>query len=66
VTPERFRECMKALGWDQRFLADRLGINPRTIERWYSGAQPVPPNVGEWLEDLVRALEERPLPKGWT
>jgi transcriptional regulator with XRE-family HTH domain len=57
---------MKALGWDQRFLADRLGINPRTIERWYSGAQPVPPNVGEWLEDLVRALEERPLPKGWT
>lgn len=61
----RLRECLAAVGWSQRFLADRLRIAETRSRRWASGRAPIPDNVAAWLERLGQAHEVAPLPEGW-
>ncbi len=42
MTPREFRDIRLALGLSTEQLAERLGVDPRTIRRWQDGSQPVP------------------------
>ena len=65
MTPDRFRECLAALRWSQRGVADALGVHQTTARRWATGEGIVPANVARWLEDLTAAHQAQPLPAGW-
>ena len=66
MTAAEFRSCLDTIGWHWTDVAERTGINSRTVSRWYSGAGTVPEDVGEPLAAIsaaVRlALEAHPLP----
>lgn len=65
MTPTRFRECLDALRWSQRGLADILNTHQTTVRRWATGQQPIPPNVQEWLEELSEEHRRQPHPRDW-
>lgn len=65
MTPTRLRECLEALGWSQRGLADKLGVHETRARRWARGTLEVPPEVAEWLDKLARTHEAYPMPIGW-
>jgi hypothetical protein len=64
-------------GWtDQELLADRLLIQQSSVQRWCSGANPVPERVAAWVQGLANlAPNGEPaegywpllhgLPEGW-
>jgi transcriptional regulator with XRE-family HTH domain len=52
MTNLEFRSTLKSLGIRQRWLAERLGMAPQTINRWATGELPVPPYVPFVLELL--------------
>lgn len=54
MTPERYRDAIKALGFTQVDFAAVLGAKPRTGQYWANVSVPGPVAV------LVRLLEERP------
>lgn len=54
MTPERYREALKALGYTQIEFAGLLGAKPRTGQYWANVSVPGPVAV------VVRLLEERP------
>ncbi len=65
MTPADFRECLAALRWSQRSLADLLRTHPTTVRRWATGQQPIPINVQEWLECLSQAHRGNSFPRDW-
>ena len=65
MSPTRLRECLDALGWSQRGLADILGLHETRVRRMARGLLPVPPEVAEWLETLAAVHLAHPLPQGW-
>lgn len=62
MTPDRFRECLAALDWSQRGLADLLGVQERQVRRWAQGAR-IPEPVADWLELLARFHKAHPPPQ---
>ena len=42
MTGREFRAALEALGVTQRWFADALGVGARQVNRWASGAVPVP------------------------
>lgn len=66
MTPTRLRECLAALGWSQRGLADHLGVHETRVRRMARGALPIAPEVAAWLELLAELHLAHPLPEGWT
>ena len=66
MTPTRLRECLAALHWSQRGLADVLDYSEGTVRGWARGARAVPPEVAEWLETLAAVHVAHPAPKGWN
>lgn len=42
MTPDEFRAALKRLGLRQRWLAERLGVETSTVNRWATGKAPVP------------------------
>lgn len=66
MTPTRLRECLDALGWSQRCLAETLGLHETRVRRWARGSLDIPKNVVGWLERLAETHEAHPLPDGWT
>ena len=65
MTPTRLRECLEALHWSQRGLADVLHHGEGTVRGWARGARPIPPNVADWLETLAAVHMAHPRPLGW-
>ena len=61
----RLRECLAALGWSQRGLADFLGCDERLVRRWAAGQLAMPPTVATWLEARARHAEATPPPVDW-
>lgn len=49
MTSNELRAELTALGWTQRRLADRLGVDPDTVSRWTNGRTAVPAYVAEYL-----------------
>jgi transcriptional regulator with XRE-family HTH domain len=44
---ERIRDLRDAHAWTQRQLADRLGVDPKTVHNWESGKELNPTNLRE-------------------
>lgn len=65
MNPTRLRECLEALGWSQRGLAEMLGLHETRVRRWARGSLEIPANVEAWLEKLARTHFSDPLPEGW-
>lgn len=61
MTPERFRECLDAIGWTGRELARRLEVDERQVRRWSSGSE-MPQRVADWIEALAEAHQANPPP----
>lgn len=57
MTAPEFRAALKSLGLRQRWLAERLGVNKTTVNRWATGELPVAPYVPFVLE-LLRERRE--------
>lgn len=54
-----FRLTREGLGLTGEWIADRLGINPRTVERWEAGSSAIPTFAIEAMIELsARATEE--------
>ncbi len=39
---ELLQSTRERMGWDVKTAAEKLGVSPRTVEAWFSGARPVP------------------------
>ena len=50
MTAAELRARLNELGWTQRHLAKMLGITPRTVNRWATGALEVPVYCAAYLE----------------
>ena len=54
MNPDDFRTARRSLGMTWKQLAERLGVNWRTVARWEAGHSPVSPTaarlMAEWLE----------------
>ena len=42
MTPREFRDNRLALGLSTEQLAERLGVDPRSVRRWQNGHGPIP------------------------
>ena len=62
MTPTRLRECLDALRWSQRGLADALSRPEGTVRQWARGAVRIPDDVAVWLEKAGRWHERNPPP----
>ena len=56
MTPREFRDTRLALGLSTEQLAERLGVDPRTIRRWQDGRQSVPGPVTMAMALLLRQV----------
>ncbi len=65
MTAEKFRACLAEIGWSQRALAARLGVNDVTVRRWALDGRRMPEEVGEWLGALSDFHAAHRLPAGW-
>lgn len=63
MTPDRLRECLAALHWSQRGLADVLQRDEGSVRQWARGKVRIPPDVAVWLEDRAAHAERTPAPE---
>ena len=52
MTPEEFREVLRAYGWSQTAFAQHFDLDPRTVRRWAAGQGVIPPPWADWLQVL--------------
>lgn len=57
MTPVEFKSRLKALGLQQKELAELLGVHPNAVSTWAKGHYPVPGYMSSWLALLERNLE---------
>ena len=55
MTREEFRLSRRLLQLTQAQLAEAMGISPRMIRNYESGAYPVPKVIGDWLRYACKA-----------
>ena len=53
IVGERVEKLRKEKGMTQAALAERLGVKPLTISRWYRGETPLPERARFELEKIV-------------
>lgn len=58
-------DLLQRIGWGDGHLAQRLGIRLRTVQRWRSGYDRVPPPVLPWLRTIAETIDLLRLPEGW-
>lgn len=56
ITGEQIRAAMGAMKWSRKDLAERSGVNPRTIQR-IAEARGVPNSSAKYLAEIVKAFE---------
>lgn len=56
MTAPDFRSTLKSLRLTQRSLAERLGVERSTVNRWAQGTRPVPQYVVYVLELLAERV----------
>ena len=55
MTEEEFQRTLGKLNLSTGATARLMGVNERTVRRWWSGEAPVPPPVERFLRYLHRA-----------
>lgn len=56
MTTTQLKQIRAALGWSQQRLAEELGVQRNTVNRWEMGLNPIPPMA----ERLLALLSHRP------
>ena len=51
------QKALDRLKMSQTALADRLGVDKATVNRWCVGSRPVPENVSEYIRVLMLARD---------
>jgi DNA-binding transcriptional regulator YiaG len=54
MTAADFRAVIARLGYGQRGFAEYVGANERTVRRWASGEQDIPP----WVPVILGLMEQ--------
>jgi DNA-binding transcriptional regulator YdaS (Cro superfamily) len=62
MSAHRFRECLDIIGWQNRPLARRLGVDEKQIRRWARGDIAPPPRLMSWMERMARHIANNPPP----
>lgn len=62
MTPDALRRCLADCSWTQAEFGRRLGVSPRQVRYWCSGAERVPPVVALWMTLMARFHREHPSP----
>src|SRR5579859_5630893 len=57
------RKRRQALGWDQRGLADRVGVHVNSVQRWESGKQYPGRHLGKVEAVLGITIDDEPEPQ---
>lgn len=57
MTAPEFRAALKSMHISQRSLAERLGVDPNTVNRWATGKAPVP-QYARYVLDLLAERRE--------
>jgi DNA-binding transcriptional regulator YiaG len=55
MTDEEFQRTLAKLNLSTGATARLMGVNERTVRRWWSGEAPVPPPIERFLRYLYRA-----------
>jgi transcriptional regulator with XRE-family HTH domain len=55
-------EALRTIGWSQRELARRLGVDETRVRRWARDAARVPDDVAAWLSQAAAWHAEHPPP----
>ena len=58
MTADQFRETLRTLQIRQNWLADQLGIETSTVNRWATGKLPVPQYAAFCLSLLAESRHE--------
>jgi ribosome-binding protein aMBF1 (putative translation factor) len=64
MTGAELRKALATIGWSQRCLARRLGIDESRVRRWARGTPPMPESVAVWLRKAAAWHTANPPPKG--
>jgi DNA-binding transcriptional regulator YiaG len=64
MSPERFVELRRTIGWTRRELARLLGCSENTLRQMEAQVQGIPAPLAKWLERLARCHEQNP-PPAW-
>lgn len=56
MNAETFRIKRTIIGLDPEDVAQRMGINLRTVQRWDAGQNPIPDFAANWLESRWQAF----------
>ena len=60
MTGPDLREARQSLGLTQQELAARLGVSRASVNRWETGAWPVPPMVALAAQHLGKFVDQPP------
>lgn len=56
MTAAEFRMSREAFGLSAEWLAERLGVALKTIQRWENGHRPVPEGVAREMDEMTTAM----------
>lgn len=54
MTPTHLKTLRASLGWSQQRLAEELGVQRNTVNRWEMGINPIPPMAQRLLAALSK------------
>ena len=56
---DELEHCLAELNWDRRKLADVLGVDKRTVEKWWYGERSIPNPVALVVRMMSRSLDSQ-------
>lgn len=63
MTPTQLRECLEALRWSQRGLAEATGHDERQVRRMAAGDAPIGEELAAWLRRARDWMRANPPPQ---
>jgi transcriptional regulator with XRE-family HTH domain len=55
-------EALRTIGWSQRELARRVGVDETQVRRWAAGKTAIPPALAVWLAKATAWHAKHPPP----
>ena len=58
MTAAEFRICRESFGLSAEWLAERLGVALKTVQRWENGHRPIPAGIQDEMNQIAIAIGE--------
>jgi transcriptional regulator with XRE-family HTH domain len=62
MTSRTLADALRMIGWSQRELARRAGVDETRVRRWAAGKAPIPPALAAWLAKAAAWHAKHPPP----